>query len=62
MTPREYPEAWEANGRPDPLRTRDRASIAPWSCDRCGALLLSLEVGPHYRARHVDDAPKVSRR
>jgi hypothetical protein len=59
---REYPEDWETNGRRDPLRPADRASIAPWSCDRCGAMLLSLEVGPHYRTRHPEDAPRVSRR
>jgi hypothetical protein len=61
-TPREYPEEWEPNGRRDPLRRSDRASMAPWSCDHCGALLLSLEVGPHYRAKHPDDAPRVTRR
>lgn len=58
----EYPEEWEAAGRRDPLAARDRSSIAPWTCDRCGALLMSLEVGPHYRARHPDDAPRVTRR
>lgn len=59
---RDYPESWEPNGRPDPLRPRDRASIAPWSCNRCAAVLLTLEVGPHYRARHADAAPEVTRR
>lgn len=59
---REYPEEWEPAGRPDPLRPADRAAMAPWRCDRCGALLLSLEVGPHSRARHPQDAPRVTRR
>lgn len=57
-----YPEEWEPLNRPDPLTPRERESIAPWSCELCGAILLSLEVGPHYRARHFDDAPKVARR
>lgn len=58
----EYPEEWETRGRRDPLARRDRESIAPWSCDLCGAVLLTVEVGPHYRARHPDNAPRVTTR
>lgn len=58
----EYPEEWEPRGRRDPLTRAERASIAPFVCGRCGALLLSLEVGPHYRTRHPEDAPQVARR
>jgi hypothetical protein len=61
---REYPEEWEFRGHRDPLSPSDRASMAPFRCetDSCGALLMSLEVGPHYRAKHPDDAPRVTRR
>jgi hypothetical protein len=55
-----YPEEWEPLGRPDPLRTKDRATMAPWRCDLCLSALMLVEVGPHYRARHPEDRPRVT--
>ena len=44
------------------LSPRDRDALAGHACDLCGALLLLMEVGPHFRLAHVDDAPRVTAR
>ena len=44
------------------LSPSDRAALASHTCDLCGALLLLIEIGPHYRDRHPNDAPRVTKR
>ena len=44
------------------LSPRDRDALASHTCDLCGAALLLVEIGPHYRERHPDDAPRVTAR
>jgi hypothetical protein len=45
----------------DRMSAKDRAALASHSCDRCGAALLIMEIGGHYRRKHPDDAPRVTR-
>lgn len=46
----------------DPLTFTERVGMASHRCDLCGALLLLIEIGPHYRTLHPNDAPRVTAR
>lgn len=41
------------------LSAKDRNDLARHECAICGAKLLTIEVGRHYRLKHPDDRPEV---
>lgn len=41
------------------LSAKDREALASHECVLCGAKLLALEVGRHYRLKHPNDRPEV---
>jgi hypothetical protein len=56
-----YIEEASSRGR-DPLKLADRQAMARYACDVCGAALLLVEIGPHFRIRHADERPSVTDR
>ena len=46
----------------DTLTRAEREAMAHFSCNVCKALLLLIEIGPHFRVKHPDARPSVSER